>query len=254
MQNLFKGGDPVGGCSFILKFQFFIQASSISMTRVFAILLILYPPFNVRLQYSFNIKLTDMMNILNSCLPQGLVRTGSMVIPVLLLALCSCNNGGMVTVDLSEKWDTTRVLENPDKGWYHHMLDNGIEKYLIQDEEQFHSFPGMDHLYLRLAWGFLEPEEGVYDWSHIDRIVEKYVPLGYGISFRITCKETGNKYFSAPFEINGVRYATPPWVEEAGAVGVVPDQYGPPAWTPDWDDPVFLEKLDNFHRAFARTL
>ena len=23
------------------------------------------------------------------------------------------------------------------------------------------------------------------------------------------------------------------------------------AWSPDWDDPIFLEKLDNFHRVFA---
>jgi hypothetical protein len=81
--------------------------------------------------------------------------------------------------------------------------------------------------------------------------VKKYVPLGYGISFRISCKETGGKPNSVPEEINGVFYATPSWVEKAGAKGVVPTQYGSKSWTPDWDDPVFLEKLDNFHRAFA---
>jgi hypothetical protein len=56
---------------------------------------------------------------------------------------------------------------------------------------------------------------------------------------------------SVPEEINGVFYATPSWVDRAGAKGVVPTQYGSKSWTPDWDDPVFLEKLDNFHRAFA---
>jgi hypothetical protein len=56
------------------------------------------------------------------------------------------------------------------------MLDNGIDKYLIADDSVFLSFPGMDHLYLRLAWAYLEPAEGKFDWSYIDDIVEKYVP------------------------------------------------------------------------------
>ena len=61
---------------------------------------------------------------------------------------------------LTNHWDTIRPLVNPNKGWYHHMLDNGIGKYLIQDENDLNNFPGMDHLYLRLAWAFLEPKEG----------------------------------------------------------------------------------------------
>jgi hypothetical protein len=154
-------------------------------------------------------------------------------------------------IDLTSQWDTIRPLTNPDKGWYHHMLDNGIGKYGLKDGSEIKALPGMDYLYLRLAWAYLEPEEGKFDWSYIDNIVEKYVPLGYGISFRISCKETGGKPNSVPEEVNGVFYATPSWVERAGAKGVVPTQYGSKSWTPDWDDPVFLEKLDNFHRAFA---
>jgi hypothetical protein len=150
------------------------------------------------------------------------------------------------TLNLESQWDTLRPLENPDKGWYHHMLDNGIDQYLIQDENDLHNFPGMDHLYLRLAWAYLEPEEGKYDWSYIDDIVDKYVPLGYRISFRITSKET-----EFPFEIDGVGYATPYWVRQAGAKGVVPSEFGPPVWTPDWGDSIYLEKLSNFHKAFA---
>ena len=80
--------------------------------------------------------------------------------------------------DLVNKWDTIRPLANPDKGWYHHMLDNGINKYLIQDEKDLIVFPGMDHLYLRLAWAFLEPEEGNFNWSYIDYMLFKYVAKG----------------------------------------------------------------------------
>lgn len=154
-------------------------------------------------------------------------------------------------IDLTAQWDTLRPLANPDKGWYHHLLDNGIAKYGLKDESKLKAFPGMDHLYLRLCWAFLEPEEGKYNWSYIDDLVNKYVPMGYGISFRISCKETGSKPNAVPEEVNGVFYATPSWVEKAGAKGVVPTQYGSKSWTPVWNDPVFLEKLDNFHRAFA---
>lgn len=168
-----------------------------------------------------------------------------------LLFSCSTSKFKSVEINLENQWDTIRPLENPDKGWYHHMLDNGVHKYLIQNEEELHNFPGMDHLYLRLCWAFLEPEEGKFNWSYIDDIVEKYVPLGYGISFRISCKETGGAPGSVPREIDGVKYATPYWVKQAGAKGIDCPEFGNCSWTPDWDDPIFLEKLDNFHQAFA---
>ena len=53
---------------------------------------------------------------------------------VLLMSINSCqqknNPKGDITIDLTQKWDTLRVLDNPHKGWYHHLLDNGISKYL----------------------------------------------------------------------------------------------------------------------------
>lgn len=162
----------------------------------------------------------------------------------------SCNFTPQKT-DLTSNWDTIRPLANPDKGWYHHMLDNGIDRYLIQDEKYLTNFPGMDHLYLRLAWAFLEPEEGKFDWSYIDNIVDKYVPMGYKISFRISCKETGGAPDAVPVEINGIRYATPYWVVKAGAKGIERPPHGSASWTPDYNDPIFLEKLDHFHEAFA---
>ena len=176
------------------------------------------------------------------------------ILPLIVLLLFSNSTSYNLVAqrtDLVSKWDSIRPLVNPDKGWYHHMLDNGINKYLIQDEKDLTGFPGMDHLYLRLAWAYLEPEEGKFDWSYIDDIVEKYVPMGYNISFRISCKETGTAPGSVPVEINGIRYATPYWVVKAGAKGIERPEFGSASWTPVWDDPVFLEKLDNFHKAFA---
>ena len=49
-------------------------------------------------------------------------------------------------------------------------------------------------------------------------------------------------------------YATPSWVRKAGAKGTIVDTtkvFRTTTWVPDWDDPVFLEKLDHFHKAFA---
>ena len=133
----------------------------------------------------------------------------SLIFITLIFSCSSKENFIPQKTDLGSKWDTLRPLINPDKGWYHHMLDNGIERYLIQDEKDLTTFVGMDHLYLRFAWAFLEPEEGKYNWSYVDRIVEKYVPMGYKISFRITCKETGGAPGSVPAEVDGIRYATP---------------------------------------------
>jgi len=131
------------------------------------------------------------------------------------------------------------------------LLDNGVEKYPVSNDSVFFNFPGMDHLYLRLAWSYLEPQEGEYDWHLIDEVVNKYVPEGYGISFRITTKETGTYPGSVGQEKEGVQYATPVWVEEAGARGNVAEAWGIQSWTPVWDDPVYLAKLAQFHQAFA---
>ncbi len=150
--------------------------------------------------------------------------------------------------DLTPLQDATRVLVNPHKGWYHHFPDNHPNKYQIARDADLLEFPGMDHLYIRLAWAYLEPKEGQFDWAVIDRIIEKWTAHGLGIAFRISCKETSTDRIEQQF-------ATPRWVMEAGAKGgyyrmgkaTGPD--GP--WEVDYGDPIFLAKLDKFLAAFA---
>ncbi|MCX6934333.1 MAG: DUF4832 domain-containing protein [Verrucomicrobia bacterium] len=154
----------------------------------------------------------------------------------------------LVSHDLTPLHDATRVLVNPHKGWYHHYPDNNPNKYLIARDADLLEFPGMDHVYIRLAWSYLEPKEGQFDWAVIDQTIEKWTVRGLGIAFRISCKETSVDRIEQ-------QYATPPWVKAAGAQGgfyrrgevVGPD--GP--WEPVFDDPVFLEKLERFLAAFA---
>ncbi len=175
------------------------------------------------------------------------------LILIYIISVCGSASLHDRTINFASQWDTVRVLRNPYKGWYHHLFDNGISKYVIKNDSVFASFPGMDHIYLRLAWSYLEPKEGEFDWSYIDRVVQKYVSKGYKISFRITCSETGRYPGSVGEEVDGVQYATPSWVAKAGAMGTLVDrgEGRNKSWIPKWDDPVFLEKLNQFHQVFA---
>ncbi|TWU40540.1 DUF4832 domain-containing protein [Novipirellula artificiosorum] len=153
------------------------------------------------------------------------------------------------TFDLKPDFDTSIPLANPHKGWYHHYFDNGIQKYIPASDEELLSVPGMDHIYLRLSWAYLEPEQGKFHWEIIDREIEKWTDLGLKVSFRITCKETGRQ----PIE---QQFATPKWVMELGAKGNYYLRDQPPGdpslpWEPEFDDPIFLQNLENFLQAFA---
>lgn len=143
------------------------------------------------------------------------------------------------SIDLTEMWNSEKVLKNPHKGWYHHYYDNGLWGYGTKSDSDLDNFPGMNHLYLRLPWSNLEPEEGKFDWAVIDNVIDKWTAKGYSISFCITAKETG------------ITYATPEWVKDEGAKGTYYPIWGVNAWEPDYGDPIFLVKLENFHKAFA---
>lgn len=155
---------------------------------------------------------------------------------------------------MAEDWtkvcpqDTGGALVNPGMGWVLHFYDNTIDHYgsRLAPSDTVDDFPGLSCIYFRLAWSFLEPEEGAFNWSVIDGPAQRWIRRGLEISFRISCSE------------GSVRFATPEWVKDAGAQGhffrrgEIADESDPKAsWEPDFDDPVFLEKLDQFLSAFA---
>ncbi|MDH7569488.1 MAG: beta-galactosidase, partial [Armatimonadota bacterium] len=131
-------------------------------------------------------------------------------------------------------------LSNPDKGWVLHFYDNSITNYgsRIRPGERV-EFPGLGMVYFRLAWGYLEPEEGKYNWSLLDPWIEQFTAQGLQYGFRISCSETG-----------GLDHPTPRWVLDAGAK-TFPFANGSPRREVDFGDPVFLEKLDRFLGVFA---
>lgn len=80
--------------------------------------------------------------------------------------------------DLRPIADDKEVLRNPHKGWYWHYIDNGYGRgnYREQHDPKDHclDFPGLNHLYLRFDWGDIEAQEGVFDWSYLDNIMEEW--------------------------------------------------------------------------------
>ena len=142
--------------------------------------------------------------------------------------------------------DTGELFANPGMGWVLHFYDNVPTNYGSQLEyaDTLDDFPALGVIYLRIPWSYVEPEEGVFTWSVVDTPARKWIAKGKQIAFRFSCSESW------------CRWATPEWVQQAGAKGhnFTPGkgvQEDGPFWEPDYDDPVFLEKLDHFLAAAA---
>ena len=158
-----------------------------------------------------------------------------------------CSRRRKVDFRLSRLQDDKTVLRNPNKGFYWHYIDNGYYRGAYRDKHDIENddmsdFPGFNHLYLRVDWSDLEPQEGKFNWKIIDDIRAIWEPRGYGWSCRVCCCENSPRQ---PF-------ATPEWVMKAGANGVwLRGGPGVGHWGPDYNDPIFLKKLDNFLKALA---
>ncbi|MBN1506188.1 MAG: DUF4832 domain-containing protein [Sedimentisphaerales bacterium] len=142
--------------------------------------------------------------------------------------------------------DTGVALVNPGMGWVLHHYDNSPFNYggKLAPSDTVDDFPGVGVIYLRIAWSYLEPQEGQFNWSVLDTPAQRWLDEGKQIALRISCSE------------GSPRFATPEWVRQAGAKGYFftggkgIDPNGR-AWEPDYDDPIFIEKLDHFLAALA---
>jgi hypothetical protein len=143
--------------------------------------------------------------------------------------------------------DHGRALVNPQMGWTFHFYSNIITNYgsKLAPSDTLRDFPGLSVIYLRVPWSFLEPQEGRFDWSLLDTPAQRWIDEGKQIALRISCAESW------------MRYATPEWVQQAGAKGYdfTPGKgahEGGVFWEPDYEDPVFLDKLDQFLYVLAQ--
>lgn len=142
--------------------------------------------------------------------------------------------------------DNGQALVNPQMGWTFHFYSNCLDNYgsKLPPSDTLTDFPGLSNIYLRLPWAFIEPEEGKFQWSVVDAPAQRWIDKGLQVDFRFTACESW------------LRYATPQWVQDAGAKGhnFSPGKVDPqgPFWEPDYGDPVFLEKLRHFLQAAAQ--
>lgn len=144
-----------------------------------------------------------------------------------------------VVLDLSKNIDDKKVLKNPNKGIYQHYYDNtNSDAYYGGSEEEILSIPGINHLFIRMAWSFLEIDDGIYEWSYIDNLLETYKKHNITVSIDITTKETMGH--NTP--------AVPKWLIDKGVEGEYLDAgYGD--FLPDYNGKMFLKYLERFHHA-----
>ncbi|MDR1223748.1 MAG: DUF4832 domain-containing protein [Tannerella sp.] len=133
--------------------------------------------------------------------------------------------------------DHGKALVNPDMGWTMHFYANDLPNYgsKLAPSDTLDWFPGLSTVYLRLPWAYIEPEEGRFNWEILDTPAQRWIEKGKKTAFRITSAESG------------IRSGTPEWVYRAGAKYEEADDY----LEPDYGDPVFLNKVENFVRAMA---
>lgn len=168
-----------------------------------------------------------------------------------MLLLCLLTT--LSTAVLQDEWvtvqptDTGEALVNPGMGWVLHYYDNIPENYgsRLEPADTVDDFPGLSVVYLRIPWSYIEPEEGRFNWSVLDTPAQRWIAKGKQIALRISCSESWT------------RWATPEWVQRAGAKGYdfqpgTGVKEGGPYWEPDYDDPIFLQKLENFLAALAK--
>lgn len=170
--------------------------------------------------------------------------------------------------DYSNIADEVTVLKNPHKGFYYHYVDNGISRPTYRDgiksDDEIYDFPAMNHIYIRFDWADVEKEKGVYDWSCIDEIMNKWKGLKF--SFRPCTYETGfynddnavpmwltkiegaGKIFRCYFNSEGR------WLGDSqGDAYMVKDEntIEKNYFEPYYDNEVYLDALEKFMEAFG---
>jgi hypothetical protein len=152
------------------------------------------------------------------------------------------NNKGKEGKNTLVPADNKKALVNPNMGWTMHYYSNIITNYgsKLEPSDTLDDFPGLATVYLRVPWSFLEPEEGKFNWELLDTPAQRWIEKGKRVAFRVSAEESWMKF------------ATPEWVKNAGARGFDLEWGEQGLWEPRFDDPVFLEKVENFVAAMAR--
>ena len=140
--------------------------------------------------------------------------------------------------------DNGSVPINPGMGWMLFYYDNALDHYgtRLDATDLLEDFPGFSVAYFRLAWCYIEPRPGEFDWGVIDGPSQRFIDAGRQVGYLFSCCEGHS----------GIIYAAPQWLQQAGAKGKWFERQGKRYWEPIYDDPVFLKYLERFLGEVAR--
>ena len=161
-----------------------------------------------------------------------------------LVVLGGVQNGAEINLTLN---DNDTFVRNPDTGLFSYYLDNDPNNYDVAYGAELNYpevAPEVSIMFMRFAWGFLEPKKGEYDFSIIDSAIQRMAAQGRQVAFRISCAETG------------FPYATPSWVYDEGCKSIRWGENGVDPngnyLMPDHNDPIFLEYQEKFTKELAK--
>lgn len=169
----------------------------------------------------------------------------AMILVVVLLVQCFASfamvhASDTLHIDFIE--NTEPLGGNPGKGWVKYSSS------AINNEKEI--WPLISVGYMRYNWCDIEPEEGKFDWSIIDADIEYFASKGKRFAFGVMGLNGASTNVSE----------TPEWVFEAGAeyyedensLGHAGGNYqNAKKRVPIWDDPIYLEKVENLVKAMA---
>ena len=151
------------------------------------------------------------------------------------LSECTLSSDGLTNTYTHSDDDT--LLINPGKGLT--VLGDGANT-----DGGYLSMLAVD--YTRWCWADVEPEEGVYDWSFIDSYIERAERRGHKAAFGImSFCTTGYIQNATPRWVFDVDGADGKWIHYGG------DESTPALFCPNWDDPIYQEKVADFAKALA---
>ncbi|MBV5348107.1 hypothetical protein JZU61_00295 [bacterium] len=178
---------------------------------------------------------------------------------VVCLFILSLATTGQSTTKTFET-DTTSVLRNPCVGWAIYCEGwefentwrsiypqvNAVNFWKQMDSVYAHKYA--THIYIRILWSALEPEEGKYAWIYSKefiKFIQEAKKRDLKLSFRVYCSTKSR-----------TEEGTPKYVFDAGATYSwdYGKRFGKEYQIRDayMDDPVFLEKFEKFVEAFAQ--
>lgn len=133
--------------------------------------------------------------------------------------------------------DNKKALINPDMGWTMHFYSNVLAHYgsKLEPWDTLDDFPGVSTVYLRVPWNCIQLDEETFAWETLDTPAQRWIDKGKKVALRITATE------------NWMTQATPQFVFDAGAKKYQGYDY----FEPDYDDPIFLEKVEEFIKVMA---